>query len=209
MDRSTLGSPAKYSYCIAENEESSPWPAFHTTRGLSSDQSAVTVIAAEPPHSVTNHVSSTPEEILLSVASTMATIGCNNAYLLGQMLVVLGPEHARSIGTAGWSRRNVQEFLYANARNSMRELQFARPVEERFYNRHWPAWFDRSTDDAYPVVSDVESIFVMVAGGDEGRFSAVVPTWGLQGTQTVPIYETCGNACQIPNQTQIVDKDVQ
>lgn len=197
MDRSTLGNPAKYTYCIAENEEASPWEPLHASRGLAATESAVTVIAAEPPHSITNHVSSAPEEILLSVASAMSTIACNNAYLLGEMVVVLGVEHAKAVGGKGWSRTDVQKFLYENARNSMRELQFGRAPADRFYNRHWPEWFDRKSDGLYPVVSNPESILLIVAGGAEGRFSAVVPNWGLPGSQTLSIYDACKGACEV------------
>ena len=34
LDRSSLGHGGKYTFCIAENEEDSPWPPFHTTRGF-------------------------------------------------------------------------------------------------------------------------------------------------------------------------------
>lgn len=32
-DRASSGLPTKYSWCVAENEDDSPWPPFHTTRG--------------------------------------------------------------------------------------------------------------------------------------------------------------------------------
>jgi hypothetical protein len=34
LDRSTLGHPGKFTFCIAEDEEDSPWPALATERGL-------------------------------------------------------------------------------------------------------------------------------------------------------------------------------
>src|SRR5438034_4993982 len=49
LDRSSLGHGGKYSFCIAENEVDSPWPAFHTTRGFRSNQNAVTIFAAYAP----------------------------------------------------------------------------------------------------------------------------------------------------------------
>jgi hypothetical protein len=36
LDRSTLGHAGKYSFCIAENEDDSPWPAVHVEARLSS-----------------------------------------------------------------------------------------------------------------------------------------------------------------------------
>ena len=34
LDRGTLGTPAKYTFCIAENEETSPWEPLHVSRGF-------------------------------------------------------------------------------------------------------------------------------------------------------------------------------
>lgn len=181
LDRSTLGNPAKISYCIGEREEVSPWSPLHVAMGFKPQDSVVTVFQAEAPHSVTNHLSSDPYEILSSIASTMSSMGHNNAWLMGKMVVVVGPEHAISLGDAGWARSDVQRYLYQRARISMSEFQFGRLGKERFYNRHWPVWFDRgSAEERWPVVESPDDIIVMVAGGDEGRFSAVIPGWGLR-----------------------------
>src|SRR4029079_14202038 len=65
LDRSSMGHGGKYTYCIAENEtETSPFTPFHTTRGFSKDQSAVTVFAALAPHQYNNGLSARPEGIL-------------------------------------------------------------------------------------------------------------------------------------------------
>src|SRR5690606_14776752 len=50
MDRSTQGSPAKFSFCFGENEEESPWEPYHVRRGFSASDSVVTVMSGEPPH---------------------------------------------------------------------------------------------------------------------------------------------------------------
>ncbi|MGH7716369.1 MAG: hypothetical protein ACREML_10290, partial [Vulcanimicrobiaceae bacterium] len=73
LDKSTLGSPAKYTYCIAENEEISPWAPYHVEHGLSPDDSSVFVIGCEPPHSVTNHIADDAEGVLDSIISAMST----------------------------------------------------------------------------------------------------------------------------------------
>ncbi|MCH9046079.1 MAG: hypothetical protein IIA40_08225, partial [SAR324 cluster bacterium] len=66
LDKSTLGHPGKYTYCIAENEELSPWPPYHVEQGYGPEQSTVFVIACEAPHSVTNPVADDAECILYS-----------------------------------------------------------------------------------------------------------------------------------------------
>ena len=47
LDRSTLGQPGKYTYCIAEDEAQSPWAPLHVERGYDGGQSTVTVMAAD------------------------------------------------------------------------------------------------------------------------------------------------------------------
>ena len=43
LDKSTLGHPGKYTFCIAENEEASPWEPFHVQHGYHKDESTVSI----------------------------------------------------------------------------------------------------------------------------------------------------------------------
>ena len=49
FDRTVIGHPGKYTYCIAENETDSDWLPLHAERGFSPDESAVTVFASWEP----------------------------------------------------------------------------------------------------------------------------------------------------------------
>src|SRR5215831_9148606 len=46
-DQATHGSPAKFSYCVAENEAATPWEPFRVTRGFARTDSTVTVFSGE------------------------------------------------------------------------------------------------------------------------------------------------------------------
>jgi len=109
LDKSTLGHPGKYTYCIAENEELSPWAPYHVEHGMSPDDSSVFVIAAEPPHSVVNHVANDAQGVLDSMVSAMSTIAHNNAVAGGSCAVVIGPEHAATIAASGFSTIGMRE----------------------------------------------------------------------------------------------------
>src|SRR5205823_8967596 len=124
LDKSTLGHPGKYSYAVAENEAESPWAPYHVEKGFTAEQSTVFVIAAEPPHSVTNHVADDPEGVLDSICSAMSTIAHNNAVSSGHCAVVIGPEHARTIAAKGSGRHDVKNYLHMNSYNLFRELAF-------------------------------------------------------------------------------------
>lgn len=177
LDKSTLGHPGKYTYCIAENEEASPWPPYHVSRGYSPDDSTVFVLAAEPPHSVTNHVATDPEGILDSIVSAMSTIAHNNAVSGGSCAVVIGPEHAATIAAHGWTRTDVCSYLWMNTKNTFADISFGHRYG-RVYNRNLPRWYRREPESRIPIVPRPDDIHLFVAGGTAGRFSAFIPGWG-------------------------------
>ena len=49
FDRSVIGHPGKYTYCIAEAEGETHWTPLHVERGFQAEQSTVTVFAGESP----------------------------------------------------------------------------------------------------------------------------------------------------------------
>jgi len=46
LDRATHGQAGKLFFCVAEDEEGSPWGAYHVARGFDPDANTVTVFAA-------------------------------------------------------------------------------------------------------------------------------------------------------------------
>lgn len=180
-DASTQGQPSKYAYCVAENAAESPWPSFPASLGLDAE-SAVTIACGENPHNVQDHDVRSAAHTLEQVASVMATLGSNNAPVSGaEWLVLLGPEHAAAFAAAGFSRRDVQVFLFEQARLPM--ARFRRAFEVTQY----AAWEHALADDALkPIVRDPDLIHVMVVGG-AGKHSCVVPSWGMTKSVTLPL----------------------
>lgn len=168
LDRSTQGSFGKYSGCFAEHEAASPWEPLSVSRGAPEGASAVTVFAAESPHNILCHGTAVPEQVLTIAADTMAAMG---SFSPGQSVVVLSPEHAGFLAAARWSRRDVQEFLYAHARRRLSDLKAAGKLE----GAGPPApgddeeWVHRGTGP--------DDILVLVGGGDAGGHSAFFPSW--------------------------------
>ena len=177
LDKSTLGQPGKYTFCIAENEEASPWVPYHVEQGYAPDDSTVFVIGVEGPHSVTNHVADDPPGILDSIVSAMSTIAHNNAVSSGSCAVVIGPEHAAAIAKHGWTRNDVRSYLWMNTTNTFADVSFNHRYGQ-VYNRNLPRWYKREPDARIPIVPRPDDIHLFVAGGEEGRFSAFLPGWG-------------------------------
>lgn len=177
LDKSTLGHPGKYTYCIAENEESSPWAPYHVEQGYDADHSTVFAIACEAPHSVTNHIANDPEGILDSIASSMSTIAHNNAVSSGSCGVIIGPEHASTIASKGWTRDDVRNYLWSNTTNTFGQISFNHRYGH-IYNRNLPRWYKRDSSARVPIVPSPNDLHLFVAGGEAGRFSAFIPGWG-------------------------------
>jgi hypothetical protein len=178
-DMATQGSPAKFSYCIAERADASPWGALH-------DDNVVTVFGGEPPHNVNDHVSTTAAGILATVADTAVSLGSNVGWYFSQsqLLIVLGPEHAQTIAGDGLSRADVQRFVFENARLPLRTLKLG-----GMWGIHdWPRWMHAVTDDdaLLPQVPSPEDVMVIVAGGP-GKHSAVVPNCTFSRAVSRPI----------------------
>jgi hypothetical protein len=178
-DMATQGSPAKYAYCIAENEAASPW-------GPLAAGDTVTVYGGEPPHNVNDHVSTTASGILTSVCDTAVSLGSNVGWYFSQsqLMVVLGPEHAKTIADDGFTRADVQRFVYEHARLSLGQLRLG-----GMWGMHdWPRWMTAVTDPAtlLPQVPSPEDVLVVVAGGS-GKHSSVVPNCTFSRAVSRPI----------------------
>ena len=181
-DQATHGSPAKFSYCVAENEAATPWEPFRVTRGFARGDSTVTVFSGEGPHNINDHVCTSAETTLTIVADTMTTVGHNNAasVIRGDVLVAFGPEHAHTIASGGFSKADVQRFLFERARNRVGILK----LRAMYKAENWPDWVDTENDDALcPIVGRPEDIHIVVTGGP-GKHSAFVPTFGTSKSVT-------------------------
>lgn len=166
-DLSLQGSPAEFSYCVAENVMDSPWPGLHAHLGCG-DRTSVTVLKCEGPHNILDNTSTTPESLLLSIADTAATLGGNNLYTnRGQTVVFLNPEHARIMSDRGWTRRDVQMFMFENARRRRDDLSGRGIATTR---RPWMG-------ETVPIVADPEDVLVVVVGAPGPQSQVAIP-WG-------------------------------
>ena len=169
LDRATQGQPSKYSFCVAENEAESPWEPLHVERGFDRGQSAVTVVGCESPHNINDHVSTRAPGILATVSASMANMGANNSYLHGEPVLALGPEHAAILAAAGMSKDDIRRHLFEHAR-------IPRDIWTRGGMANMgPEQFPDA--ESIPVMSDPDSLIVMVLGGF-GRHSSWLPTFG-------------------------------
>ncbi|HBW83969.1 MAG TPA: hypothetical protein DEF79_08010 [Gammaproteobacteria bacterium] len=192
-DMALLGHPGKFTYCLAEDEENSPLPPMHQDLGYKPDDSVVTVIGAEAPHSVIySGDADDPDDafkLLQVLGIGLANMATNNAVLTGGgAVVVLNPEHAKILARADMSRGDIQLGLWQNTHYSKERLAyFAHGFAERFHGEEYRC-FDRPED-----------ILVLMAGGS-GLYSMVMPSWcaGANRNRYVSQVITTDQFCEVP-----------
>jgi hypothetical protein len=191
LTKATMGQPGQYSAIIAENEEESPWEPFHVERGFSEEDSAITLFAGGSPQQISDFQSRSAEQLLASIGFTMGGGLWNykNYPLFGDTILVLSPEHARTIAADRWSRKDVRQYLYDTVKKSMDDLKPGKDGGEGF-----GANLLRMSENQGFVVDGYvrkfrapESIFVVVAGGTAGRFSVAIPGWVADDLGSTPV----------------------
>jgi hypothetical protein len=182
FDRATIGHPGRFTYCIAEQEETG-WEPLHVLRGFDRSASVVTVMAAEAPVQVNNPSASSGEAVLRTFSRRMAAVGSANTSHMGDkphMAVIICPEHRRTLQEQGWSKEDVCRFLWEQARVSVADLKrgglLDGPVQPG------------DEEQQSPVTPTEADLLVITAGGESGRFSAIIPGWSsTHGSMAVSI----------------------
>ncbi len=168
LDRSSLGHGGKYTFCIAENEEKSPWVPVHVERGFHPEQNTVTVFAALAPHQFSNQLSNTAEGILATACAHMrisAGVGRQPQYVL-----VIAGEHMRVIANEGYSKEDIKRYCFEHTKTSHAELKRIHVM---------PGQISREDETRMsPLVPALEDFIVVAAGGQAGVQSAYIPGWG-------------------------------
>jgi hypothetical protein len=165
--KATLGWPGKYSICIAENEEASPWEPLHVERGFEREQSTVTLISADGSTRASDLDSSKGVGVLTNFAQRMEGPSGPEA------IMVICPEHAKIIAGDGFSKQDVKKFIWERAGYRMKDLP-----DETFNQRvkRRPD-LKLTRDSVIPVTDTPDDILVVVAGGD-GSQSQYIHVWG-------------------------------
>jgi hypothetical protein len=195
-DMALLGHPGKFTYCFGEDEEHTPFEPLHAQRGFDRDQSVVTVIGAEAPHSVLAIIDGDDPDganlLLKQLARCLANVGSNNAnFRDGQAVVVLNPEHASVLAKAGHNATSIRMAIVEHAKNPLSVL--------REVNRAIPA---RENDPMVAAFRSPDDILLVHAGGG-GLYSMVMPSWaaGPHANRAVSVVVTTDEACAVPGTT--------
>jgi hypothetical protein len=160
---------------MAESPAVSPWPLLHAER-FDPETTCVMMLKAEPPHAVMDLVSTTAADLMDTIVDCCTTMGSNNAYVAGCLVLVLNPDHAQLLAGGGYDKHRLRREVHQRARIphaqvSRRGIVGVAPAEgEAGYH-----YVTRSP-------ADVE---IVVAGGRGGHSGVILP-WALHSD---PVYE--------------------
>ena len=183
FDKSTVGQPAKYTFCFGENEEASPWQPLHAERGLDMNCDTVSVTGCSGVYSAVDMASQTAKGLLKTFALTM-TGGLASGVTATEVLIVICPEHATIFAAGGYSKDAIRQELFAMARLPHEKIS---DENLELLSKRRPRWFQKNgAAGEIGAVDRPEDIWLVVAGG-AGAKSAYLP--GRTGThmQTVAV----------------------
>lgn len=172
-DMSTHGQPGKYSFCIAEAEEASPWEPLHAEHGFAGTASTVTLIGAGAPHNIFAYRCPTARDLLTMIVSELSALGHNNMLFDTGPVLVLSPEHAALLARDGFTKAALKRHLFEKARVPLRRFP---PGTRQALRERRARWFATAGDPAHVGVADRPEDFLVIVAGGPGIHSQFLPT---------------------------------
>ena len=169
MDRSTLGHPGKFTFCIAEDEEDSPWAPLAQEREIPEGQSAVTVMAAGAPRQIMNEWTADPEQILETFAAEMRHNMLTYSVWAGNYVLVIPKQLRDLLVAAGWQKRDIREYIFRSAR--VIRSDWAKIGKANIVDR------SGGPMQEFTALKEPSDLLIVAAGGPAGGFGAVIPPW--------------------------------
>ena len=181
-----FSSPIRYTACLTENVVLSPWETLAKSNGYGDTDNVITCAMVESPRLHFDDVSTEPERLLRGIGDAMTSTGSWNMWFSSDVVVAMGPQHARLCADAGMSRAQVQQRLWELAE---------RPQGNLKRGGNWRAERARAlgidpNDDGAPfkAVKDVKRVQLIVAGG-LGPVTAVCHGWNESSRAVHGAYE--------------------
>ncbi len=186
-----FATPMRYTACLTENIELSPWESLAVSKGYQATDNVITCAMVESPRLTFDDVSDEPQRLLTGIADAMTAMGSWNMHARSDMVVAMGPQHASICARAGMSRADVHAWLVARAGRKVRDLTGGGNWRPQRVHALAPFMqLDPDNDDCFiPVIKVADDLQLMVAGG-WGPCTAVCHGWSggskaVHGTYTI------------------------
>ena len=176
FDRSVIGHPGKYTYCIAEADTETHWTPLHVERGFSPQESTVTVFAGESPRQI--RAVGHPEPIMMAIADVASSLGSNMStsgsvgdtgigVRQGQIVVTIA---GNSNLWKDWTKAQIKDYIFTRTQRSVADLKAAMVLKGDLEQS--------DSETMIPLIPEPDDILLVFAGGEESNMSSVIPSWG-------------------------------
>jgi hypothetical protein len=168
VDRATLGFPGKYTFCLAEAEEQSPWEPHSVSLGFPAGTDVVSVVGVE------SFVNTIPVfhhsgPIIEQMARALRGGGTNLYWSQGTLLFVVNPGHATILTNEGYDRRRLQEELFERGKVPLADLP-----EGNIAQGEW-----KEENGKVLITSSPDEIWIVCAGGPEPLHTVYMTGFGV------------------------------
>lgn len=195
LDQATQGTPAKYTACIAENQEQSPWEPLSVEHGFSEFDDVVTAFVIRSVMHIEARHTQQPEQLARDFIDSIVRTGAL-IHEYTSALLVLTPEHAAVFADNGWDKQRLRDFIFEHAVRGREDLvdvgkdALSNKSRWRLPSAHPDSMADTASGtnrpDIVPALSNRQSVQIMVAGADNAGVSAIVEIFTLNPPREFP-----------------------
>lgn len=189
-DRSTLGSPMKFTMCFAEREDRSPWTPLHVERGFKADDSVVTAYAmTSGPAHIVDQESRAPDEIAGSLGMGLEAVFLPKYHMLPvDTLLVVCPEHIDTLMKEGpYDKDRLRDRIQEVTKKPLRDMVANENSGAGMTRAAAAKLSDEQLDRDVPKFATKDFIHIVVAGSDAGKFSTAFHGWASGAIGSSPV----------------------
>jgi hypothetical protein len=186
LEQATQGIPGRWSICLAENEEESPWEPLSVEAGQPERASAVSATLIRTSEFVDNRHTQDPEQVLWDFADTISRTGAL-IFRDTSAGVVFCPEHAQLLANAGFTKDDVKDWLIEHCGRSPSELRRAGKDGVSENNVRFAGTAEPDDGGISRILPSRQAVPVVVAGARNAAISMVVRVFGLWSGRAVAV----------------------
>ena len=186
-DMDTIGTPMKFSACVAENEDRTPWDSWRVQQGFAAEDSTVTV---NVPYGMTEFFDfrNTEPELLIEALATLTANTCgapsHGAWLIKtnaplsegypfhgtfSNLMLMAPDHAAVFAKAGWGPKDIAEAIHRQTKLTFRQVMLNQDYDGFRFAHPELSWLEDSPETMVTVMPRADCFEYFVVGASAGR----------------------------------------
>ncbi len=186
-DLDCIASQAEFTYCFAEEPSLAQWKMINEER-YDANTTTVYVLKAEPQHDIIDFLSLNGHDLLDTLTDCCTTLGSNNAYIPGPLVLVLTPDHGMMLKNSGYTKDMIREHIHLRAVHDVPMVRNRGLVPVRP-----PVFADKHP---MPVTRSPRDVEVVIVGGRGGHSGVILP-WALHSESIiVPVSLPNGKAAR-------------